>query len=79
MQMSDLVKPIDQLSDDELLERIRAMRHRREVLRPAKKAHIERAAKKVTKVKDKKTNALLAAMSSADRAALIAILSNTTE
>lgn len=57
MQLTDLVKPIDQLSDDELLEKLRMIRNNRSVVRPAGQARAVRAAKKggqgrVSKVED---------------------------
>lgn len=77
MQIHDLVKPIDQLTDDELYEHIRLVRHRREVARPAAKARVARAEKKETRAKTSKVTNLVANMSPEDRAALIAALQNS--
>lgn len=57
MQLHDLHKPIDQLTDEELQERLRISRHNRKTARPAAKAHAKRATnrvenKKVAKVED---------------------------
>lgn len=71
MQLSDLVQPIDKMSDEELLERLRQVRHNREVVRPARKAHIERAEKKVSRGRVKKTENLLEGLSEAERNELI--------
>ncbi len=76
MQIHDLVKTLDQMSDDELLAHIRAIRHRREVIRPAAKARVERVEKKTSRARVGKTADLLANLSEADRAELIKMLSN---
>jgi hypothetical protein len=62
------------MSDAELHELVRGMRHRREVVRPAARAIIERAEKKTTRAKVGKTNKLVSDMTSEQRAQLIALL-----
>jgi hypothetical protein len=62
------------MSDEELLVHVRGMRHRREVIRPARAKIIEKAEKKVSKAKTKKMGGLLDAMSEEDRLKLIALL-----
>jgi len=74
MQMRDLVKPIDQMSDDELREHIRAIRHRREVIRPARAKIVERAVKKESKVRTSKVDKLVSVLSEEERLKLIAAL-----
>lgn len=74
MQIQDLIKPIDAMSDEELLQRVREMRHRREIIRPAAKAKVERAEKKTSRARVKKTTDLLDGLSEADRLALIELL-----
>ena len=74
MQTSDLVKTLDNMTDEELLEHVRGMRHRREVIRPARAARVERAEKKVTRTKTKKLDATLDALSEDERLKLIALL-----
>lgn len=74
MQLKDLVKPIDDMTDDELLEHLRQIKHRRAVIRPAHQAHVERAEKKVSQGRMKKTTSLVAGLSEAERLALIAQL-----
>ena len=71
MQLKDLVKPIDQLSDDELLDRLRTLRHKREVIRPAARKHVERAEVKVARKKVSELDKLVAGLSAADREALM--------
>ena len=74
MQIHNLVKPIDQQTDEELLERVRLMRQRREVLRPVAKAKAERVEKKATRAKVNKAAYLVDKLSEADRLKLIAML-----
>ncbi len=74
MQIHDLVTPIDQLTEEQLHERLREIRHRREVIRPAAKARVDRAEKKTTQAKTTKVSNMVAKLSDADRLALIAAL-----
>lgn len=71
MQLTDLVQPIDKMSDDELLERLRQVRHSREVVRPAAKARVARVEKKVSRTRVKKSEDLLSGLSEAERNELI--------
>lgn len=79
MQIHDLVKPIELMSDEELLSHVRGIRHRREVIRPARVARVERAEKKVTRAKTKKLDTLVDAMPDEDRLKLIALLTQTEQ
>ena len=74
MQIRDLVKPIDQCTTEELLERVRGMRHRRETARPVAKAKAERAEKKATRAASTKVDKAVDSMSEEDRLALIKLL-----
>ena len=74
MQLTDLVKPISAMSDEELLDRVRELRHRRDVVRPAKQKHVERAASKGKVSRINKAADLFSGMSEADREALIKAL-----
>lgn len=74
MQIHDLVKPLDQMTDQELLERVRQLRHNRETLRPASRKIAERAVKKTTKAKVNKVEGLLDNLTEEQRLALIAKL-----
>lgn len=74
MQLTDLVKPIESMTDDELLERLRAIRNNRITVRPAAKAHAKRAAKKGQQGRMSAVEKLLAGMSPEDRAAIMAEL-----
>ena len=74
MQIQDLVKTIDNMTDDELLARVREMRHRRETLRPAAANRVARVEKKASRAKVNKTADLVDAMSEEERLKLIALL-----
>ncbi len=50
MQLPDLIKPLDQLTDEELRDRLKIIRHSRTIIRPAAQKHREKA----VKVKEKK-------------------------
>ena len=71
MQLDDLVKPIDSMSDEELRERLKELRNRRSVERPAAKKHKEKAAKKEAAPKITKVKNLLEGLSPEDMAALL--------
>lgn len=58
-QLSDLITPISELSDEELLERLRTIRHNRTTARPAAAARAKRAAKKGTQARVNKVESLL--------------------
>ena len=71
MQLGDLVKPISKMSNEELLEHLRAVRQRRTIERPAHRAHIERAEKKTARATSKKTSDLFGKLNEEEREALI--------
>ena len=78
MQLKDLVKTLDQMTDDELLERLREVRHRRSVERPAHRAHVERAERKESTKRMSALDKLLSSLSEAERDALMAQLGGTS-
>lgn len=59
MQLMNLVKPIEDMTDDELREQLRAIRHNRKVIRPAAQKHKEKVVKKESKAKTSKVEALI--------------------
>ena len=63
MQLQNLFKPLAECSDEELKERLREIRHNRDVVRPAKKAHEKREANKGRVSKVNKAEGLLAGLS----------------
>lgn len=71
MRLGDLVKTIDQMTDEELLERLRHTRNQRTTVRPAFRAHVERADKKATRAKANKTASLLDSLSDEEKLRLI--------
>lgn len=74
MQLKNLVKPLDQLTDEELHERLRQVRHNREVVRPAAAKRTERAETKKSRGKVSAIEKLLAGLSDEDRAKLLSQL-----
>lgn len=69
MRLENLIKPMDDMSDAELMERLREIRHNRETARPAAAARQKRADSK-GKVSSKKVTqleTLLASLSPEDR------------
>jgi len=74
VQLKDLVKPIDQQTDDELLARLREIRHRREIIRPAARKHVERAETKASRGKVASTEKLLENLTDDERETLLAKL-----
>ncbi len=71
MQINQLIKPIDEMTDEELNDRIRELRHRREVIRPAAKARSDRVVKKQTIKKQTQVERMLATLSPEQLATLI--------
>ena len=71
MRLNQLVKPISEMSDDELLTRLREVRRNREVVRPAAKQIVERVEKKASNKKLAGIQGLLEGMSPEDKAALL--------
>lgn len=63
MQLQNLFKPLGELTDEELKTRLQEIRHNREVVRPAKKAHEKRAANKGRAAKINKAQGLLSGLS----------------
>lgn len=74
MQLKDLVKPISDMTNEELLEHLREVKQRRTVIRPAHQAHIDRAEKKTTRAKGKKMDTVLGKLTDEERLKLIAQL-----
>ena len=79
MQLHDIVKPMDELTDDELLERLRTVRHNRTIARPAAAKRFERAETKTRRAKATKIDKLAGQLTDAERQALIAQLQKDLE
>ncbi len=71
MQIADLVKPIEEMSDDELTIHLRKIRANRMTLRPAAKAREKREVKKGATGRISAAEKLLAGMTPAQRAQLM--------
>lgn len=65
-QLDQLVKPLDEMSDEELTARLREIRQRREVTRPAARKREERVETKASRGKVSKVEKLLAGLSPED-------------
>lgn len=78
MQTPELIKTLDQMTDDELLERLRTVRHNREVARPVAKKKADVAEKKTSRKRVTDLDKLLAGMTEEERQQLINSLSEDT-
>lgn len=74
MQLKDITKPISEMTDEELQERLRTIRHTRTVVRPAAARHVERAEVRTSRKKVSAIEKLLDKMSPEERAAFMAQL-----
>lgn len=74
MQLRDLVKNVATMTDEELQEHVRAMRHNKYVARPAAAKRRADEKKKVTRKTTSSIDKVINKMSAEDRAALIAEL-----
>ena len=74
MQTHQLVKTIDSMSDDELLERLRIVRHSREVARPVAARKTALAEKKTSRKKVNALDKVVNLMSDEERLKLIELL-----
>ena len=71
MRTENLLKTLDQMSDDELLVRLREVRHNREVARPVARKKAAKAETKQTRVKQTAAEKLLTALSDEEREKLL--------
>lgn len=74
MKLDGLVKTVDEMSDEELLERLRTIRHSRDIVRPAQRQRAEKVEKKASRAKVSAVDKLLEKLSPGEREALIAQL-----
>lgn len=72
MQLQNLIKGMEDMSDEELTERLHELRHRREVIRPAAANRVRKEEKKVEKKATSGVEKLLAGLSPAELEALLA-------
>ena len=71
MDLSKLVKPIDMMTDEQLRERLKEIRHRRDVERPAAENHRRKSATKKVAPVVSKLDKLLAGMTAEEREELL--------
>ena len=71
MQLKHLFQSISDLSDDELMERLRDVRKRREVMRPVAKAKEARAEKKKVVKQGKAVSRVISILSLEDKKELL--------
>lgn len=71
MRLEQLVKPIEEMTDEELLERLHAVRHRREVAKPVAKKKAQVAATKQSRKKVGAVEKLLEGLSLEELEALL--------
>lgn len=71
MKLSDLTKTVEQMTDEELLERLRQIRHNRETVRPVAKRYVAKAEKKTSRKKVSKVESLIGLLSPEERDALL--------
>ncbi len=79
MQLQNLVKPIEDCSDEELLERLRVIRNTRTVIRPAAKARVKRIEQKSLQTKVSKVENLIFGLSPEQLQQLLVKLENTND
>lgn len=71
MKLSDLIKDIRTMSEEELREHVRAIRHSKYVVKPKQQAKVKKEAKRTGNKAASKFDKLLAGMTEEQRAALI--------
>ena len=76
MQLGDLVKPIEEQTDEELKARLFELRHRREHERPAAKDRVKKAVKKESRKKVTAVEKLLAGLDPTELEALLKGMEN---
>lgn len=71
MKFKDLIKPIEEQTDEELRERLLQIRHNREVARPVAKRKAAKSAAKQSQKKLTSAEKLLAGLTDEEKEALI--------
>jgi len=74
VQLLDLVKPIEDMSDEELHEHLRQVRQRRTIERPASKTRAKKKAKKGNVTRINKAEDLFSSLSEEEKKVLLAQL-----
>jgi hypothetical protein len=71
MQLKDVVKTVDEMTDEELMERLQQIRHNREVVRPSAAKIAARPAKLESRAKVSALDKSVGKLSPAEKAELI--------
>ena len=71
MQLKDITKTVDQMTQEELLERLREIRHNQTVARPAAKRRVANTEKKASRKKTAKVEDLLSGLTPEELATLL--------
>ena len=79
MQTPNLLKTIDQYTDEELIEYIRKIRHNREVARPVAKKKAEVAEKKSSRKVASAMDKLLAGLSDEEKLKILQFLEGNSD
>ena len=74
MKLSDQTKRISSMTDEELREHVRNIRHNKYVAKPAKVKHIEDSKKAVRNTATRNTNKAIEKLTPAEKAQLIKLL-----
>lgn len=74
MRLSDLTRNMSNMSDDELREHVRQMRHNKNVVKPAHVKRVQEVEKKESKHRVSKVDKAVAGMSATERAQLLLLL-----
>lgn len=74
MKLSDQTKRISEMTDEQLREHVRNIRHNKYVAKPAKVKHIEDAHKAVRNTVTRNTNKAIEKLSPAEKLKLIELL-----
>jgi len=74
MRLSDLTKNLSNMSEDELREHVRQMRHNKNVAKPAREKRIQEVEKKESKHRTSKIDKVVAGMSTIEKAQLLLLL-----
>lgn len=71
MKLKDLVKPLSEQTDEELQQRLREIRHRRETVRPAAQKIVARVEEKAERKKVSRVQDLLEGLTPEEKLKLI--------
>ena len=79
MQLDDIIKPLNKMSEEELMKHLREVRHRRDSVRTVAKAKVTKAKGKAASKKLTGLANIMASMTPEERQQLIEQLGETNE